>query len=85
MSVFEAGMLICFGAAWQVSIYKSFKSKNNDGKSISFLYIILFVYFMGVLHKIIYSFDYVIILYFLNTVMVTTDILLFYRNKSLTT
>ena len=84
MSVFEAGMLICFGAAWPVSIYKSFKSKSNQGKSIFFLYILLFGYIMGVLHKIIYSFDYVIILYILNASMVTIDILLFHKNKSLT-
>ena len=85
MSIFEAAMLICFGAAWPVSIYKSIKSRSNQGKSIFFLYILLFGYIMGVLHKIIYNFDYVIILYILNASMVTIDILLFYKNKSLTT
>jgi len=32
MSVFEAIMLLCFGAAWPFSIYKSYKSKSIMGK-----------------------------------------------------
>ena len=34
MSIFEAIMLICFGAAWPFSIYKSYTSRENTGKSI---------------------------------------------------
>jgi len=76
-------MLICFGAAWPVSIYKSYKSRTNDGKSVLFLFVIATGYLAGVTHKLIYNFDLVIYLYIANAIMVFTDIGLYYRNKSL--
>jgi hypothetical protein len=81
MSVFEVIMLVCFGAAWPFSIYKSYHSKSNSGKSIVFLFIILIGYLSGLLHKVFFNFDMVIILYGINAVMVSIDILLYYRNR----
>jgi len=81
MSVFEIGMLVCFGFAWPTSIYKSLKSKSIQGKSVLFLYIILFGYLMGMAHKVFYSFDFVIILYAINFLMVLTDLIIYYNNK----
>lgn len=81
MSIFEAAMLFCFGFAWPFSIYRSYTSRRNEGKSLSFLYVIFLGYISGTLHKIIYNFDLVIILYILNGVMVFIDILLYYRNE----
>ena len=83
MSIFEIIMLVCFGAAWPVSIYKSWTSKNTAGKSVLFLYAILIGYIAGVLHKIIFAYDGVIYLYILNGLMVSTDIVLYYRNQRL--
>ena len=83
MSVFEIIMLVCFGCAWPVSVYKSLTSKSVEGKSLFFMYIVLTGYISGFFHKVFYSFDAVIYLYVLNLLMVTTDILLFYRNKKL--
>ena len=83
MSVFEIMMLLCFGFAWPFSIYKSYKSRTNSGKSVVFLYIVLAGYAAGVMHKIFYNFDLVIILYAVNGFMVFADILLYYRNKHL--
>jgi hypothetical protein len=74
-------MLICFGSAWPLSIYKSLKSRKTGGKSLSFMYIIGLGYVAGTLHKVFYSFDPVIVLYVLNLLMITTDILLYYRNS----
>lgn len=82
MSIFEAIMLLCFGAAWPLSIYKSYTSRDNSGKSISFLYIILIGYIAGIIHKLFYNYDLVIYLYILNFLMVVTDIMLYYRNKA---
>ena len=82
MSLFEAMMLICFGAAWPVSIYKSYKSRTNDGKSLLFLIIVAIGYLSGVTHKLIYNFDLVIYLYIANAIMVLADIALYYRNKT---
>jgi hypothetical protein len=81
MSVFEIAMLVCFGAAWPVSIYKSLKSRQVAGKSLPFLIIILIGYMAGVLHKILFHYDLVIFLYILNALMVTLDIILYLRNR----
>jgi hypothetical protein len=83
MSAFEIAMLLCFGAAWPFSICKSYTSRQNVGKSIIFLYVILAGYVSGVLHKALYSMDKVIYLYILNGLMVLTDIALYYRNRRL--
>jgi len=84
MSIFEIGMLVAFGFAWPFSIYRSYKSRQNGGKSLMFLYVIFFGYISGILHKIFYCFDPVIYLYILNAIMVSVDIALFYRNRRLT-
>ncbi len=81
MSPFEAIMLVCFGSAWPFSIYKSYKSKSVKGKSLGFLIIIFIGYLCGIIHKIFYHFDGVILLYVLNFIMVGIDIILFLRNK----
>lgn len=81
MSEFEILMLICFGAAWPASIYKSIKSKSIKGKSVIFLYVIMSGYIFGMLHKIVYNYDFVVFLYALNFLMVFTDLILYYRNK----
>lgn len=83
MSPFEVIMLVCFGAAWPVSIYKSYTSRKTEGKSVAFLYIVVIGYLSGVIHKLLYNFDMVIFLYMLNAIMVSVDILLYYRNKRL--
>jgi hypothetical protein len=83
MSPFEVIMLLCFGAAWPVSIVKSYKARVNSGKSVMFLFIIVVGYISGIIHKLIYSHDAVIFLYILNSIMVSIDICLYYRNKRL--
>lgn len=80
-SFFETGMLLCFGIAWPVNIYKSVKSKSTGGKSLMFQIVILIGYASGIIHKILYSHDIVLALYILNTIMVSVDTVLFLRNK----
>jgi len=83
LSIFEIIMLLCFGAAWPLSIYKSWKSKSIAGKSIIFLFVVLLGYIAGIIHKMLYSMDFVIYLYIINCIMVGVDIMLYYRNKKL--
>lgn len=83
MSPFEIIMLACFGAAWPVSIYKSYKSRKNTGKSLMFLIIVFIGYISGIIHKLFYNYDVVIFLYALNCIMVFTDMVLYFRNKRL--
>ncbi|MBM7853913.1 hypothetical protein JOC37_000278 [Desulfohalotomaculum tongense] len=81
MSIFEIIMLTCFGAAWPFAIYKSYTSKSTEGKSLSFLIILLIGYIAGVLHKLFYSYDQVIYLYIINFIMVFIDMILYLRNR----
>ena len=83
MSIFEAIMLVCFGSAWPLSIYRSWKSKETGGKSVAFLFVIGFGYLAGLTHKLINNPDMVTYLYALNFLMVTTDIALYFRNRIL--
>jgi len=81
VSIFEIIMLVCFGAAWPFSIYKSWKTRQVAGKSFPFLLVIVVGYIAGILHKLIYRFDLVIYLYALNALMVSIDIILYLRNR----
>lgn len=81
MSIFEIIMLICFGAAWPLSIYKSYTSRSTAGKSAMFLVVILIGYVAGILHKIFNQYDAVVYLYLLNFLMVLTDLLIYLRNS----
>ena len=83
MSILEILMLVFLGAAWPFSIIKSWKSKKTGGKSIIFLFSIFLGYFFGIIHKIVYSLDFVIFFYCLNAMMVLIDIALYYRNRRL--
>lgn len=80
MSIFEAIMLICFGAAWPFSIRKSYRSRSNEGKSMKFMIVVETGYVSGMIHKLIYNFDLVFYLYALNSLLVMADILLYRRN-----
>ena len=81
LSIFEMLMLLCFGAAWPLNIYKSVRSKSTKGKSVFFLFVINVGYVSGIIHKIVFNYDPVIFLYILNFAMVSIDIALFYRNR----
>jgi len=81
--MFEIIMLVCFGAAWPSSIYKSYISQTSKGKSIFFLFIVLIGYCSGVFHKIFFNLDWVILLYVLNGCMICIDIILYFRNTAL--
>lgn len=83
MSVFEAIMLICFGAAWPMNIYKSWKTRTAAGKSLMFQFAITIGYISGIIHKALFSNDLVLWLYVLNLIMITIDTVLCLRNRKL--
>ena len=83
MSIFEAGMLLCFGAAWPMNIIKSLRSRTAAGKSVIFQWAILVGYICGITNKLLYSMDIVLVLYILNFTMVAVDTVLIYRNRAL--
>lgn len=73
-------MLLCFGLAWPVSLYKSWTSRRTAGKSLGFLIVVFLGYASGVVAKILRGPDPVLILYVLNGSMVLGDIVLYWRN-----
>jgi len=82
-SIFEIVMLVCFGMAWPASIYRSYVSRSIKGKSLLFLIIVVCGYLAGILNKMFYSMDIVLVLYIINVLMVLIDIGLYFRNKGL--
>jgi hypothetical protein len=79
MSVFEVMMLVCFGVSWPISIAKALRTKKVEGKSPVFMVVICVGYLSGILHKLFFAYDWVIVLYAINMIMVATDLLLYYR------
>lgn len=74
-------MLICFGVSWPVALIKTYTTKSVKGKSLLFLFLVFLGYIFGVIHKIIYNFDYVIWLYILNGLLVAADMTLWFIYK----
>lgn len=82
MSIFEALMLLCFGAAWPLSVYKSYKSRSTGGKSIGFSFVVIIGYISGIINKLLNNpSDWVLYLYLLNLLMVAADAAIYFRNK----
>ena len=82
--IFEAIMVICFGASWPLSVYKSWKSRTTKGKSVLFEIFIFIGYVCGITGKLItHNITYVFLFYVLNICMVAVDICLYVRNHRL--
>ena len=84
--ILEALMLVCFGAAWPLSIYKSWTSRSSKGKSLQFLCVILVGYAAGVVKCLVSAngISYPLLtVYLINAVMVCVDTALYFRNSAL--
>jgi hypothetical protein len=72
-------MIFCFGVSWPVAILKTVKTKSVHGKSRMFLVLVLAGYGLGILHKIVFSLDVVLLLYVFNFTMVLVELCLWFR------
>lgn len=79
MSPFEAGMLLCFGISWPISIAKSLRTKIVTGKSPLFMGVLCLGYIFGTIHKFLYALDWIVVLYLLNFTMVSIDLMLYFK------
>ena len=59
MSIFEAIMLICFGASWPFAVLKTYRTKAVKGKSRLFLILVILGYISGMINKILNGMDIV--------------------------
>lgn len=84
---FDALMMICFGAAWPVAIFKTVRTKRVVGKSLLFLFFVLIGYLSGIAYKFLQasapgaSLSWVVLLYSLNASMVTIEIFLWFHYR----
>ena len=77
-------MLLCIGASWPFNIAKSIRSRTARGKSMIFECCIITGYLFGLAGKFISgNVTYVLAVYILDVLMVSTDIVLTCRNRRL--
>ena len=82
--IFELIMLICFGLSWPVSVLKSYRARTAKGKSLLFEVFIWIGYVVGLIGKFVTNnISYVIVIYAINIIMVSIDMLLYARNVKL--
>ena len=85
---FEAAMLICFGVSWPVAIFKTWRTRRTEGKSLAFLVLVLLGYLAGVTSKFLRAAamsgtpEPVTALYALNALFVAVDLTLCLRFRS---
>ena len=89
--ILEVIMIVSFGASWPMNVMKSWRARTAKGKSLAFLCLIIFGYIAGITGKFmnpVYMAEfaskwYVLFFYVLNLLMVTADLILYFRNKKL--
>lgn len=81
MGIFEFLMLCCFGFSWPFSILKSVRSKSTRGKSLVFMLLVMLGYVFGIVHKLLYSFNWVVWAYVAALTLVSTDVVLYVINR----
>jgi hypothetical protein len=89
--ILEIVMLLSFGASWPMNVIKSYKVRTTKGKSLAFLCLIIAGYLAGIASKFtneayMAAFSekwYVLVFYCLNTILVSVDLCLYFRNRRL--
>ena len=84
VQLLEIAMLICFGLSWPFNITKSIRSRTAKGKSVYFEMMIIIGYLCGLSGKFISgNITYVVAFYILDILLVSTDLILTFRNRKL--
>ena len=82
--IFESLMLICFGFSWPLNVLKAYKARTAKGTSLPFILLIITGYIAGITAKFLnHSVSYVLVVYFLNLIIVSTNLLVYFRNRAL--
>ena len=85
----EVGMLICFGFSWPINLYKNIRVRSAKGMSLPFILLIVVGYILGIGAKLTGHFsdaaplNYVFAGYIINLVMVSANIVVYFRNRKL--
>ena len=81
MGIFEFLMLFCFGFSWPFAILKSLKSRSTKGNSLMFMLLVELGYVFGIIHKVLYNFNWVTWVYVVLFFLVAADVFLYWRNR----
>ena len=82
--IFESLMLICVGFSWPLNVLKAYKARTAKGTSLPFILLIITGYVAGIIAKFLnHAVGYVLVVYFLNLTIVTTNLLVYFRNRAL--
>ena len=89
--ILEIIMVVSFGISWPINVMKSYKARTTKGKSLAFLLLILFGYVAGITSKFVNEAYmaafaekwYVLIFYMINFIMVSVDVVIYFRNYKL--
>lgn len=80
----EAGMLVCFGFSWPLNVIKAYKARTAKGMSLAFIILIIVGYLAGISAKFISGqINYVLAVYLLNLIIVSANVAVYIRNKTL--
>ena len=83
-SIFESVMLICFGLSWPLNVIKAYRARTAKGTSLPFILLIIIGYVAGITAKVITGqINYVLIVYLLNLMIVSLNIVVYIRNMTL--
>ena len=89
--ILEVIMIVSVGASWPLNVLKSYRARTAKGKSLAFLCLILFGYMAGITSKLVNEAYieaigqkwYVLFFYVLNFIMVSADVVMYFRNRRL--
>ncbi len=80
--ILETVMLVCFGLSWPLSVIKNIKAKTAKSMSLPFILLIDLGYVAGISAKLITGkITYVLAVYILNFIFVTTNLVVYFINK----
>jgi len=83
-NLLESGMLVCFGISWPINVVKAFRARTAKSTSLAFICLIITGYVAGILAKLNnHQYNYVLAVYFLNLVIVLTNVFVYFRNSAL--
>ena len=83
-AMFESIMLICFGLSWPLNVIKAYKARTTQGTSLPFILLIVTGYIAGITAMLISGqLNYVLIVYLLNLVIVSLNVVVYFRNLSI--
>lgn len=83
-SILETVMLVCFGFSWPLNVIKAYKARTTKGTSLPFICLIITGYIAGISAKLItHQINYVLIAYIVNLVIVSLNVVVYFRNLAI--